>query len=370
MNKAPQQQSWFITVIKQLGRFLRLLVRQFRRDHCNQATAALTYTSLLALVPLLAVGLVLFHKLPFYPSIQNATQELILRVFVPEVGQELMDSLIGFIEKAGNLTGISGIILLATAMMTLNTIDMTLNRIWKVERGRRTAINLLIYFAVVVIGPLLVGLSVLVTTYLVSLTFFAGGIEYDWLAWIAWLAIFLAFTAVYRWVPNTRVAWKYALTGGLVAALLFEIAKRGFALYISWFPTYENIYGAVAVVPLTLVWIYLSWLVILIGAEAAHCLSLLQHPLGDPHTQRGLLPAFRILGVIYLAGPEGCDMSQIAARERVDTDQINKILALLLAARTILQQPDDTYRVTRQVDELTVAELFDLLQERLGAVSD
>lgn len=369
MNKSSIHIERLVLVLKQAGRFLHLLLRQFRRDHCHQATAALTYTSLLALVPLLAVGLVVFHKLPFFPAIQHEAQAFILQVFAPEIGPELVNTVVGFIEKAANLTGISGVILLITAMMTLNTIDLTLNHIWKVERGRRTAINLLVYFVVILIGPLLVGLSVVMTTYLVSLTFVTDVIENRWLVWVPWLATFLAFTAVYRWVPNTHVSWKYAVSGGLVAAVLFEIAKRSFALYISWFPTYETIYGAMAFVPLMLVWIYLSWLVILIGAETAHCLLLMQHPLGDPRAQRALLPPFRILGVIFLAGPTGCDLAHIARQEQLSTTRISAILTRLLAANLISRQENGMYLLSTQISELGLAEIFDLLQERLESVT-
>ncbi|MDH5180387.1 MAG: YihY family inner membrane protein [Gammaproteobacteria bacterium] len=357
-------------LLQQSRYFLYLLIRQFRRDHCHQATAALTYTTLLAIVPLLAVGLVLFHKLPFYTKVQHEAQLFILQVFAPEIGQDMVQAFFSFIENAGKLTGISSIVLLFTAMMTLNTIDLTLNHIWKVERGRRTVINLLIYFVVVVTGPLLVGTSIVITAYLISITHLPDGIQDGWLTWFPLTATFLAFTAFYRWVPNTHVAWRYAISSGLVAAVLFEIAKRGFALYISRFPTYETIYGAMALVPLMLVWIYLSWLVILIGAETGHCLALMQRGLGDLHAQRSLLLPFRVLGLVYLAGPDGCTLNDIAAGEQLSTVRIQSELERLTRAELIIRGADGVYILANQVHVLTLAEIFDLLEERLLGIKD
>ena len=364
MNTNTSYQFKLATAVKHVGRFLKLLAQQFNRDHCTTATAALTYTSLLAVVPLLAVGLILFQKLPFYPAVLQATEDFILRVFTPGIGQQLVVSFAEFIAKAGQLTGISSLILLVTAMMTLNTIDQTLNKIWKVERGRRTAISMLIYFGVVVLGPLLVGLSVIATTYLLSLTVSAGVTHNSWQLWLAWLIILLVFSAVYRWVPNTHVKWRYALTGGLLATILFELAKQGFTLYLRWFPNYEIIYGAVAVVPLTLVWIYISWLVVLIGAETAHCLSIFANRDAVTGAQTDLLPTFHVIAAIYLAGPAGCAITTIRTQQELDSIQIKKIVTALHEEKLIVHLHDDVYRLSAQLVESGLDELQDLLRER------
>jgi len=350
------------------GRFIKLLAHQFHRDHCATATAALTYTSLLAVVPLMAVGLILFQKLSFYPSALLATEEFILRVFTPGVGQELVTAFADFIRKASQLTGVSAIILLITAMMTLHTIDQTLNKIWKVERGRRTTINMLIYFSIVILGPLLVGLSILATTYLFSLTLSAGATFTNELVWLAWLVVLLVFTAVYRWVPNTHVPWRYAVAGGLVATILFELAKHGFTLYLSWFPNYEIIYGAVAVVPLTLVWIYISWLVVLVGAEIAHCLSIFASNRDGQFAKLELLPAYQIIAAIYLAGPDGCDVTHLAEQTRLDPEQIKSTIAALQRENLLFQLQRNIYRLSSQLVESGLDELEDILIER-GVVS-
>jgi membrane protein len=164
------------------------------------------------------------------------------------------------------------------ALLMMYNIDRALNAIWEVRSGRRFVTKFLIYWAVLSLGPVLIGVSVVVTSYLVSLPLLsdaaASGAGRRLLGLTPVLTSAVAFTMVYLVVPNRRVRVLHAMAGGLFAALLFEVAKRGFGLYITQFPTYEAIYGALATIPIFLVWLYLSWIVVLLGAELAHCMSI------------------------------------------------------------------------------------------------
>nr|VFK20108.1 MAG: membrane protein [Candidatus Kentron sp. LPFa]VFK34433.1 MAG: membrane protein [Candidatus Kentron sp. LPFa] len=258
--------------------FFTHLIRHFIDDRCIESAGVLAYTSLLSLVPLLAVSFTLFSAFPAFAEFTDKILDFVVNAFVP-ANREIVEShLRNFVEKASTLT-LPGLIgLLITALLSIATIEKTFNAIWKVNRRRNLMDAFMVYWSVLTLGPLLVGVSLAVTSYVVSLSFFsdaARGIEDAGvlLKLLPFFAAALAFTLLYATVPYQRVSIRHAMVGGIVAAGLFELAKEGFVLFITHFPTYEVIYGALATLPIFLIWIYLFWLIVLLGAEFTYCLG-------------------------------------------------------------------------------------------------
>lgn len=289
-----------------LGHFVRLLVDRFIVHGGLNNAAALTYTTLLSLVPLMAVSLAVFSAFPVADRVIEAIQDFVFANFVPTSGEVLQQHLQEFSAKATKLTGVGFVFLIVVALMMMESIDRALNGIWEVRRHRRPLNKFVIYWAVLSLGPLLIGASVVVSSYLLSLPGISeaasSGAGRTLLALTPMLASLLAFSLTYALVPNRRVPLRHALLGGLLAAALFELAKFGFGFYVTNFPTYQAIYGAVATVPIFLVWVYMSWLVVLLGAEFTHCLGIYRWGEGlSRGRRRSLADAVRILTLLDAA---------------------------------------------------------------------
>ncbi|AQZ95052.1 YihY family inner membrane protein [Halopseudomonas phragmitis] len=252
--------------------FGRYLVRRFGEDNCAKNAAALTYTTLFAVVPVMTVTYAMLAAIPAFNQVSGEIEEFIFRNFVPSTGETLREYLGEFSQQARQLTGIGVALLIVTAFLMLVNIEKAFNAIWRIRQPRRGVSSFLLYWAVLSLGPLLLGAGFVVSTYLTSLSFLRGeaplALAWGWLlGWIPLLLSVAAFTLIYVAVPNTRVPLRHGLIGGALVAVLFEAAKASFALYVAMFPGYQLIYGAFAAFPLFLLWIYVSWLIILFGAE-------------------------------------------------------------------------------------------------------
>lgn len=250
-----------------------IVVQRFWQDEGTRNAAALTYTSLFAVVPLL---MVLYSMLAALPLFRDISDELQLRLFnhlVPTTGVVVQEYLGVFAQQARQLTLIGMLVLLVTAGMMLVNIEKAFNHIWRVEKPRRGLQAFLIYWVVLTLGPLLLGAGVMFSSYLATLPlveklngFTGGSVAYLW-RYLPLVLSMLAFTLLYWAVPNCVVKLKDAWAGGVLMALLFEAAKKIFAWAVSSFPSYELVYGAFAAFPLFLVWMYISWVMILLCAE-------------------------------------------------------------------------------------------------------
>ncbi|MDJ0956982.1 MAG: virulence factor BrkB family protein [Arenicellales bacterium] len=239
-------------------------------DHVQMNAAALAFTTVLALVPAAAVTLSMLSIFPVFEEWSRELENFVYRNFVPAAGDVIQSQLEEFIGQTGRLTAFGLLFLLVSALLLLFTIEETLNKIWRVQDSRTIIQRILSYWAVLTLAPLLMGASLSLTSYLVSTAFGNGDIAQlrtVFLAVLPFLFVVLAFVLLYMAVPNKRIKFKDALIGGVAAGLLFEITKRGFTWYISNFQSYEVIYGALSSIPIFLIWVYLSWLVVLIGAE-------------------------------------------------------------------------------------------------------
>ncbi len=248
--------------------------KRFAKDSCARSAASLSYSSLLALVPLMTIALTILSAFPAFSEVRFQLQNWVFRNFLPAAGIEISDQLTSFVDNATKTTGIGVLALAVTALLLLSTINSAFNAIWRVADQRALFLKLLVYWALLTLGPLLIGASLSLSSYGFAMVEWSG-IEgytrsfFDVTQFLPAVLSTIAFTLLYLVVPNRPVRFRHALSGAVIAALLFEFLKKGFALYLAHFPSYQALYGALAAVPIFLVWMYLSWAVILFGAEIA-----------------------------------------------------------------------------------------------------
>lgn len=252
--------------------------RYFNRCMDDQITinaGYLAYVTLLSLVPLIAVGVAVFSAFPAFESTRVAIENFIFTNFVPTSSGVIKEHISAFARNANQMTAVGIAFLAGVALLLIRNVDETLNRIWRVKHKRPVMISFAVYWMVLSLGPVLLGASIGVTSYIVSLVSFADqgipGFSGFLLKLLPYIISMAGFIMLYTLVPNTRVSFKAAVPGAFFAALLFELTKQGFAVYISHFPSYELIYGALATIPILFVWVYLSWIVVLLGAEFTVC---------------------------------------------------------------------------------------------------
>lgn len=346
--------------------FMLLLGRRIIEDKALLNAAALTFTTLLALVPLTAVSVAIFAAFPIGDRVLEQLQAFIFENFVPAAGLTVQQYLEEFSAKAAKLTGPGFLFLLITSLMLVASIDRAFNDIWRVQRKRRTLSKFLVYWAIITLGPLLMGLSVALTSYLFSLPLLGAGSGEQTLAsrliqWTPWLASSTAFTLLYALVPQHRVPLVHALVGGVTAALLFELAKKGFVTYLSFFKAYEVIYGALSVIPIFLVWVYLAWLVTLLGAEITYCLGASR--LGEGRRQG---PLFRLVDVISVFSVlwerrqegEGWRLEALAARVAMPGHDLERLLQALAERNWVFLSDAHEWRLGRDLDSVRLADLY------------
>jgi len=254
------------------------ILRHFYLSNGMQVASSLAFTSLLSFVPLLTVMFGLFGEISVLHNFSTLIQNFIFANFVPEFGQTIEQYIYIFSTKASQLTISGSVFLVLIAMMLLATIDNSFNRIWKIKKKRNPIKRILIYFSLLIMGPLLIGIGLALTSYLLSIPVIADvdttfNVKTHLLGWLPFLMTSIAFILLYILVPNCYVYKKYAISAGVICAILFELAKYGFGIYVKEMSGYENIYGALAILPLFLVWIYISWVIILFGAHITFCLS-------------------------------------------------------------------------------------------------
>lgn len=254
-----------------LRQLLRVIAARFSEDRCAQIAASLTFTTLLSLVPLITIALTLFSAFPVFQEFSTNIKNFMLAHMLPETGGKMISGYVAqFAESASRLTAAGILFLGLTAMLMMYTIENAFNIIWRVSFPRAVMQRVLIYWMVITLAPILIGASLTLTTWLISLSSGLSSniskLEVNLLKGVSVLLTTLAFTLLFRIVPNRHVPLAHALIGGVVAAALFELMNRAFGYYISHFPTYRLVYGAFASIPIFLLWIYLSWLTVLIGA--------------------------------------------------------------------------------------------------------
>ena len=276
--------------------FTIAVLRRFAENRCSDNAAALTYTTLFAVVPVMTVTYSMLSAIPSMQGVSERIQDFIFSNFVPSTGEAVQSYLHNFSQQARKLTVIGVAFLVVTSFMMLKTIDKSLNQIWQVNKVRRGINGFLLYWAILSLGPLFLGGGFLLTSYLASIklvsdtTAMFGGEQ--WLLKLTPLLLSTGiFTLLYSAVPSRKVPVRHALMGAAFAAILVELAKGGFALFITLSPSYQLIYGAFAAVPLFLLWIYITWQIVLLGAVIVRSIGLF----GMDNNGVGLPPLISLL---------------------------------------------------------------------------
>lgn len=345
---------------------VRAVYARFNEDQCLQAAASLTYTVLLSLVPLLTVALALIAAFPVFAEWTTAVEQFMVENLLPEAISEVITSYFyDFSANVGRLTAVGMLALTATALMVMITIDGTFNRIFRVPQPRPLIWQVLIYWAVLTLGPVLLGGSLTMTSYLLTASLgFTSALPIigEVVLQLVPIALtILALTLMYRIVPNRRVYVRHALIGGCIAGLAFELTKRGFTLYISHFPTYRVIYGAFATIPIFLLWLYLSWVMILLGAVITALLPGYRYS-GARRRPPGsrFMEALDILGRLLAAQHEGraIPLARLAAEARLPPDSCERLLERMLECRWVARTPGDGWVLSRDPEELFIADIY------------
>ncbi|MBC3935370.1 YihY family inner membrane protein [Undibacterium rugosum] len=322
---------------QQIRNLIQFALRRLQEGRLPQVAGSLTFTTVLALVPILTVALAIFTAFPLFNTFRTSLEAYFVQNLMPKgIANTILGYLTQFATKATRLSAVGGVALMLTAFATMAMIDRAFNQIWQVKRSRPVVQRVLVYWAIVTLGPLLIGVSISTTSYLFTATSgvvnvvpLVGAVFYTL---VSILFTTGAYTLLYTAVPNRPVAWQDAAWGGLVAALAFEVAKRGFAQFVTHFPTYTIVYGALAAIPIFLVWIYLSWLITLVGAVIAAALPVVRFERWwhVPTPGSRFDDAVRILGVLVRARQEGRLSSVSIAQIRTFTwfglDEIEDLL--------------------------------------------
>ena len=342
-------------LLDELSRFpwrdtLATLRVRFRDDRMGLSASSLTFTTSIALVPFFTVALAVFTAFPMFGRLQGALEAWLVKSLIPDnIARQVLGYLTQFSGQASKLGGVGLAVLLLTAISLILTIDRTLNGIWRVRTPRPLAQRLLIYWAAITLGPLVLAASLAVSSYVLSASRgLVGDLPISLRFLLDVFQFFLvagSMAALYRFVPNTYVRWAHAWSGGLFVAAGLEIAKRGIAIYLSAVPTYSLVYGAFATLPILLVWIYVSWLIVLMGAViAAYLPSLMAGTLrrGSAHGWQFQL-AIEVLQQLDRARSTprmGLGASQLADQLQVDMLQLEPVLETLAALDWIGQLKD------------------------------
>ncbi len=251
------------------------VISQFLLDNCPMRAAALAFTSLLSIVPLMTVSFTVMTAFPIFRQFGIEIQNFIFQNFVAASAQLVKQHLQQFAAQAANLSATGMIFLVVTAVLMIFNMELAFNAIWRVKRSRKGIPAFMMYWGLLTFLPILLGVGFAISSYLFSLPFIEGttevlGLRKPILRFFPYWLTFAAFTVLYITLPNCKVLIRHAIIGGTVATVLFELAKYGFGLYVLNFPTYELLYGTLAAIPIFLLWVYLSWLIILFGAVVTH----------------------------------------------------------------------------------------------------
>ena len=253
------------------------LGRRAQNDTIFRVAASLSYTSLIAIVPLFAIGLSVFSAFPVFDSVKEQIQDFLLRNFVPTIEQEVSQYLIEFIDASAQLTTIGVVSIAITAILMLSTIENSLNFIFKVTRPRRLTTKITLYWTVITLGPLLLGTAFSMRGYLFTLQKFMpqdiAATEILISKLIPSMITMLLLVLVYVLVPNKKIKIGNAFVGSLVAVIMFAFLRKGFAYFMIKAATYKTLYGALATLPVFLIWMYLAWAVVIFGAVVTAALE-------------------------------------------------------------------------------------------------
>lgn len=317
--------------------------RRLTEERLPQVAGSLTFTTVLALVPILTIALAIFTTFPLFNTFRTSLEAYFVHNLMPKgIANTILGYLTQFSSKATRLSAFGAVALIVTAVAMMLMIDRVFNQIWRVKTKRPIVQRILVYWAIVTLGPLLIGGSMTLTSYLFTATDgvvrgvpFVGAVFYTS---ISILLSMVAFTSLYIVVPNRLVEWRDAMYGGLLAAIAFEIVKRLFAAFVIKVPTYTVVYGAVAAFPIFLVWVYLGWMITLAGAVVTAALPIVKYERWwhVPQPGSAFVDAMALLAVLYEARASAdsavVDSKLLRDRTRLGFDESETLLEKMLDA--------------------------------------
>jgi len=354
--------------------FLRYVWARFSNDRCWRMAAGLSYTSLLAIVPLTAIAFSMLAAFPVFEGVKEQFQTAVFANLLPQSADAMKDYFNQFLHNTTGLSAVGIVALAATAVLLLGTIEADLNAIFRVKRSRALAPRLLVFWAMISLGPLLLGASFSLSTYFFAATRWLGidlqtGPVGFLTQSVPTLIIIVLFCLFYLAIPNRPVSLRAACIGGGSAGLLFASLREGFGWYVATFPTYQSIYGALSVVPIFLVWMYLSWTVVLLGAVLTASLGEWARAGGAPLSRElragpRMVVALRILGMLFDASQIG----QVVGRKSVlgtlgcGEEPVDRILLMLVEAGFIQQVRKGGWVLSRDLSNATLFDLYQALE--------
>ncbi len=355
MQAKPLFTSWLKDIASIPWRDAAVMLRErFREDRLGLTASSLTFTTTIALVPLITVALAVFTAFPMFAKFQDVLQRWLIESLVPDnIARQVLGYLNQFAGKASRL-GVAGLaILLGTALALIFTIDRTLNSIWRVKKPRPFGQRVLVYWAAVTLGPLLLGASLSITSYAITASKgvvggLPGGITFL-LDSLQFALVAAGTAAMFHYVPNTYVRWGHAWMGGLFVSAGMELARKGLAMYLAKVPTYSVVYGAFATVPILLIWIYVAWVIVLLGAAlTAYLPSLLagvpRRKLGHGWQFQLALEVLQMLDTAKGAEDRGLTLSTLRLALRVDSQRLEPVLQTLQELDWVGQLQESTDR--------------------------
>ncbi|MEP6484507.1 MAG: YihY family inner membrane protein [Rudaea sp.] len=355
--------------------FLRFTARRFIDDRCQQSAGALACTTLFAMVPLTAALIGILSGFPAFAEWQERITFFIFENFVPATGEAVRGYLTQFADNANKATALGIIVLIVSTLMLMLSIEDAFNRIWRVPKNRPVGIRIVMYWTVLSLGPAFLIVALALSTYLLALPLFGDEqalvpVRSGLLNSLPFLIEWAALTAAYRLIPNRSVHLRNAAVGALIGALLFEAAKRAFSWYVVSGANYQQVYGALAVVPIFILWIYFSWVIVLLGASFTASLTSFDYrprsrrlPIGEEF--RGLV---RVLAHFAAAQRDGIGLHSEALRDRepfLSDDLVQRYLSDLNRAGMIQRNDAGEWMLTRDLASVSLYDIYAACDYRL-----
>lgn len=351
------QQRWF--------HFLRFLTRHFFEDNCQQKAASLTYTTMLSIVPILTVLLMILSSVPALAIVRAQIYEVIYSNLLPQSSLQVSKYINSFAEKSTNLTAIGITILFVTTILTLTTVERAFNEIWRVEERSGGLKSILRYWTIITLGPLVLGTAFIASSAVQSLSFLnrqIAGYGIDWSFWVQMVSIAITvagFIGMYWFIPKARVPFKSAVIAGVIVAIVFELLKHIFGAVMTNFTSYEAIYGAFAAIPIFLLWIFLSWNLILLGVEISYTLTIFETE--EVYPRHPLLSLMDLLNLVYSHYLKGESVTEKQLRNVLGRKELPKwyiYINYLKDSNLIAVTEDDEYVLKKDLSKMTLWDFY------------
>lgn len=349
--------------IPRVKRLAAHVFRHFSEDRLFDEAASLSYTSLLSMVPLLAVVFGVASAFPVFQQWAEKIQSFVFDNFVPASGEQVQLYLSGFLDSVSQLTLPGMLVLILTALLLMVRIERAFNLIWRVPAARSIRNRVIMYWAVLTLGPLVVGAAIAISAQPIFAQFGMGvSGNSSWRGMGVFLLSWLTFTMMFMLVPNRRVNISHAVVGAMISAILFEIAKKAFVAFVAN-ASFNVIYGTLAAIPIFLFWLYTVWIVILLGASLAASLTTFN----DRKTDWGwpvkweFLLAYRLVGHLWEAQKEGRALAGeelLNLLEGATEPGLVAQLALLFDAGIVTRSEDGNWLLCRDLDTVSLLDLY------------